>query len=237
MKNAITEKLKRIPKPIIIRCVFIVVTLLVISGVLMIWHMFVPTTIKGIDVSHYQSDINWSALKESGNAKFVYIKATEGKAYRDTNFKKNWDSASLNGIPAGAYHYYSQSSTGTEQANNFIAVVPKSSGKLPPAIDIEDSIVKQADFKFQLAIYVKLITEHYGQKPIFYVPYKIYNSLYDEYKDYTFWVIDYINANPTVQKWTFWQYSEKGYIAGISEKVDLDQYQGSIWNFNNLLSK
>ncbi|MDR3645257.1 MAG: GH25 family lysozyme [Clostridia bacterium] len=236
MKNLFKGKLNKIPKPVLICCGAVIAAALIGFGGYEGFRLFMPTTIYGIDASHYQGDISWRAVAESGNVKFVYLKATEGKSYQDPNFSEYWSGASKFGLTEGAYHYYSQSSTGAEQASNFIATVPKAKGKLPPAIDIETSITTQSDFKTQLADYVRLVTAHYGQKPVFYVPPKVYNMLYDDYKGYSFWVID-ISGSPTVNGWAFWQYSEKGTVGGVDSKVDLDRYRGSLWSFRSLLSK
>ena len=236
MLSKFREKLRKIPKPAVICSGAVAAALLIGFGVYLIWHTFAPTVIKGIDVSHYQGDISWRAIEESGNVKFVYLKATEGSTFQDPDFSKNWRGATDNGISAGAYHFYTQSSTGYDQALNFIATVPKEKGKLPPAIDIEGSVTKQENFKAQLATYVKTVTKHYNQKPVFYVPYQVYNLLYDDYKGYTFWIIN-VDSKPVVKGWTFWQYSSKGFVAGIDGKVDLDQYKGSRWNYRSLLSK
>lgn len=236
MFSKIINKLKSLPKPAIIGGLAAIGLLVVGFAAFEIWRTFSPTTIKGIDVSHYQGDISWRAVAESGEAKFIYIKATEGKSYQDPSFKKNWHGVSEIGLPAGAYHFYSQSSSGADQAANFIATVPKEKGNLPPAIDIEGNVTKQKNFKSELADYVRAVTKHYGQKPIFYVPYRVYNLLYDDYYGYTFWIIDY-DGQPNVNGWTFWQYSNKSKIAGVSSKVDFDEYHGSRWDFNKLISR
>lgn len=234
MLKAIIEKLKNHWKLLAIIGGGIVAALLIAFGAYQLWRLFTPTVIKGMDVSHYQGDVSWRAITENSDVKFVYIKATEGSTYTDPNFAQNWKGASSNGIAVGAYHYYLQTSTGTDQANNFIDVVPKKKGALPPAIDIETNVTSQSDFKSQLADYVSLVRKHYGQKPVFYVPTKVYNLIYDDYTGYDFWIIN-VNSKPDVKGWTFWQYSDKGKLAGISGTVDLDQYRGSRWNFRHLL--
>src|SRR5262245_46829549 len=45
-------------------------------------------TVEGIDVSHWQGSINWSAVRASG-IEFAYIKATEGTSFRDASFNAN----------------------------------------------------------------------------------------------------------------------------------------------------
>lgn len=217
--------------------------LIIVAGVIVLgfagfcayWE-FAPTRLYGIDVSHYQGDISWRALKESG-AKFAYVKATEGKSFTDPDFKTNWNDALSHKIPVGAYHYYSASSSGTEQAAYYIAQVPRVKGVLPPAIDIETSGTNLPDFKKQLAVFVQAIKVHYGVKPVFYVPPRVYNLLYDDYVGYDFWIIDYKSVkSPDVRGWTFWQYTDKGSRAGVNGHVDLDVFQGSRWSFRSMLA-
>lgn len=219
------------------RIISIVVVSCVAAGLIAFgsWYWFVPTEILGMDASHYQGTISWKAVKNSSQIKFVYLKATEGRTYTDAGFKQNWKGAAAADLKVGAYHFFSASSTGTEQANHFIANVPKEKGMLPPAIDIEANITQESDFKQQVADYVKIVQAHYGQKPVFYVPPRIFNLLYDQYSDYPFWVIN-IKTKPNVAGWTFWQYTYSGTVAGVNGKVDFDKYQGSRFSFYQLLS-
>lgn len=228
---------RRVPKPVWIGVGTAAAAAVIGIGAWQIALQFRQTTLAGIDVSHYQGDISWRAVAESQKVKFVYLKASEGSTYQDPTFSHNRQMAAKYHITVGAYHYYSLSKTGAEQAANFISAVPKQKGTLPPAIDIEATVTSQSDFKDQLADYVSAVTKHYGQKPVFYVPPKVYNLLYDDYAGYHFWIIDVSGEKPTVPGWTFWQYSSKGKMAGISGSVDLDRYRGSLWNFRKMLSK
>ncbi len=138
-------------------------------AVLGIW-MFSVRTINGIDVSHYQENISWTAMAQSSDVKFVYIKATEGSTNQDPNFKQNWGGALNNGITPGAYHYFTDTSPAHDQAENFIATVPKVKGMLPPAVDVEGSAAGNDNFKSELAVFVRAITDYYGVRPVFYTP-------------------------------------------------------------------
>lgn len=208
---------------------------LVAAGILFGVHEFAVREIEGIDVSHFQGNISWRAVREDKNIRFAYMKATEGKSYQDAMFQTNWKNARAHGLIVGAYHFYSASSTGSEQAKNFIAAVPKSAGTLPPAIDIEsNAITEQKDFKTQLAEYIRQVTQYYGKKPVFYVSRTAYDLIYDDYPGYSFWVIASKGA-PGVSGWTFWQYSDKATVGGIDGKVDLDRYRGSLWDFHTLV--
>ena len=66
---------------------------------------------KGIDVSTFQGEIDWQAVKRSG-VSFAMIKATQGRAvssdaylFTDSRFVRNITQASQSGIECGVYHY------------------------------------------------------------------------------------------------------------------------------------
>ena len=45
--------------------------------------------IRGVDVSHYQGEIDWDILSKE-DISFAYIKATEGSSSKDETFDYNW---------------------------------------------------------------------------------------------------------------------------------------------------
>src|SRR5690606_35776285 len=78
--------------------------------------------IHGIDVSRYQSNIQWKLVKEMEvdgiKLHFAFIKATEGVMNRDKMFNRNWSRSKQNGVVRGAYHFFLPSKSGKEQAKN-----------------------------------------------------------------------------------------------------------------------
>jgi len=46
--------------------------------------------VKGLDVSHYQGDIDWALVAEENQYQFVFIKATEGHDFVDNKFDNNY---------------------------------------------------------------------------------------------------------------------------------------------------
>src|SRR5882672_9538638 len=58
----------------------------------------------GIDVSHYQSVINWTNVAGAGIT-FAWCKATEGLTYVDPTFVSNVTHAKAVNIPIGLYHF------------------------------------------------------------------------------------------------------------------------------------
>ncbi len=85
---------------------------------------------EGIDLSHHNGRVNWEALS-TAPLDFVYLKATEGRDWKDTRFQENWLEASQRGWHVGAYHFYLLCRNGAAQAENFIQSVEVREGALP----------------------------------------------------------------------------------------------------------
>ena len=58
----------------------------------------------GIDVSHYQGNIDWAQVRNAGYT-FAFVKATEGTRFKDSYFIKNMNNGKANGVLMGAYHF------------------------------------------------------------------------------------------------------------------------------------
>jgi len=97
----------------------------------------VEAKVYGIDVSHYQANVDFNSVKAKG-VEFVYIKATEGtsefpismsdpkqltngpQAYKDPTFSSKYSAATSAGLIRGAYHFAQPgSSSGAAQATYF----------------------------------------------------------------------------------------------------------------------
>ena len=92
--------------------------------------------IKGVDVASYQGDIDWRTL-EKQNMKFAFIKATEGSAFVDKYFSKNWTNANKTSMRVGAYHFLVLIVRVKHKQRQYIRTVPKYKQALPPVIDVE----------------------------------------------------------------------------------------------------
>ena len=97
--------------------------------------------VHGIDISHYQGNINWKMLEQTRQGQFpvqfIFMKATEGGDYSDKRFVANFDSAKAHGFIRGAYHFYNPKTDVNKQADFFINSVKLEPGDLPPVLDIE----------------------------------------------------------------------------------------------------
>ena len=61
---------------------------------------------EGIDISHWQNNIDFSKVKNSG-IEIVYIKATEGRTHIDPYLETNYRNAKANNLKIGFYHFLS----------------------------------------------------------------------------------------------------------------------------------
>lgn len=198
----------------------------------------------GFDISHYQEkkDIQWDSLNiANGSIKldFVVMRATMGSKKRDKNFDHFWEAAKENNLTRGAYHFYKADEDPTIQANNYLESVQLEKGDLFPVLDIERIPRRKSQEKFRedLKIWLKIVEEKYGKKPIIYTYYYYYKDyLRGDFDEYPLWLANYNNVPfPSPEDdWKMWQFTENGIVNGINTKVDLNVYNGNSWSFKNL---
>lgn len=99
-----------------------------------------PLRVCGIDVAKYQDKLDpveWKLLFTRGY-RYVYAKASDGKAGVDPYFKAHRKGGKEAGFIFGAYHYFRFGYDGAEQARHFFqASGGQLLGELPPALDVE----------------------------------------------------------------------------------------------------
>lgn len=186
---------------------------------------------RGLDVSHYQGDIDWPKVAAAGKYSFVYIKATEGHDYIDDKFIQNWEQAKQQQIWVGAYHFFSMRSSGQEQAAYFIALVPQEENALPPAIDVEIHLDHDPEkVRKELQEMMTVLEKHYQKKPIIYATYQTYERyIRDYFPEHKVWIRDILfSPRLSDRDWTIWQYNNRGRVNGIEGYVDINVLQGQI---------
>ncbi len=194
--------------------------------------------IHGIDISHYQDNIDWNKLKQARVTgcplRFVFVKSTEGASKVDKNFKKNFLHAKENGFIRGAYHFWSNKSTARQQAYFFLEKVQLKKGDLPPVLDIEHLPAEMNVKVFQRDVleWLRIVESCYGVKPIIYTYYKFKESYLNtpEFEEYPFWIAHYYVPEMVYKgSWNFWQHTDAGKLPGIRGNVDLDVFNGSYY--------
>ncbi|WP_406321889.1 glycoside hydrolase family 25 protein [Streptomyces sp. NBC_00519] len=85
-------------------------------------------TCRGLDVSAYQGEQNWSAHKADGIV-FAFAKASEGQRSRDARFGKHVTGIKRAGLVPGAYHFAWPNQSVEVEAANYIGAVRPYAGK------------------------------------------------------------------------------------------------------------
>lgn len=176
--------------------------------------------LQGVDVSHFQGDIDWEVLKDQGIS-FAYIKATEGSSHVDTRLEENYLGAKDSGMVYGFYHFLSFESAPENQMENFKAAVGSFEMNLVPAIDIEwygdlrDNPPDQTVVLDILSKMISLLEEEYGQKPVVYTTQSFYlKYLSGEDINAYMWIRN-VYFYP-FQDFVIWQYTDRAVMDGYS---------------------
>ncbi|GGG46922.1 glycoside hydrolase family 25 protein [Chelatococcus composti] len=194
--------------------------------------------IHGIDVSRWQGDIDWTAVRRAGT-QFVFIKATEGGDHIDPNFYKNWEGARAAGIPRGAYHFVYWCRPAHEQAEWFRQHIPNDPDALPPVLDVEwnghsrtcpQKVPREVALE-KIRLMLAELEAHTGKRPIIYTDITFHQEvLENELPGYHFWVRS-VAAEPEERynnrRWTFWQFTTTGRVPGVKGDVDRNAFFGT----------
>lgn len=202
-------------------------------------------SIRGIDISHHQGVIDWEKLSRAKigdeTISFVFVKATEGKNFLDENFNDNFYKAREYGIKRGAYHYFKPGVPAKDQARYFLRQVHLEEGDLPPVLDIEEAGgLSVEELQKQASTWLKIVGDHYKVTPIIYSGYKFRQKYLNgtDFEKYPYWIAHYyVRALSYKGSWKFWQHTDCGRLDGVKEKVDLNIYNGSMYDLNKLCLK
>lgn len=195
--------------------------------------------LRGVDVSHYQKQISWDTVAAYRAIDFAFVKATEGHDFVDSMFCRNWESLRRIGIARGAYHFFRAYGCGEEQAALFLSQVEMHPGDLAPVLDIErtDGIPPEI-MREEATIWLQKVEATLKIKPIIYSNLHFYEKyLAGHFDHYPLWIARYSEDTPYLDNgkaWDIWQYSNVGCIDGISEKVDMNVFPGSLESLGRL---
>ena len=178
---------------------------------------------RGIDVSKYQGNINWTKVAKDSTIKFVYIKATEGTSIQDPMYRANIAKAKKAGLLVGSYHLYSSKTTAYQQMANIRSVIKKKEQDLIPVLDIEGHHSGRL-YMERVDKLLELMEKEYGVKPMIYTSEKVYKLHFSskKYAKYHIFIANY-RGTPTV-RYTLWQYTETGRLSGIAGNVDFSRF-------------
>jgi lysozyme len=185
--------------------------------------------IRGIDVSQHQGAIDWQRVA-ADDVQFAVIKATEGGDHVDKNFAANFAAARQAGLAVGAYHFFTFCRPGAEQAANFLATVPRDQPVLPPVVDIEYGGNCAArptidELNKQLMAFLVPVEAAFGRQAVLYLSGGAENDYGPQLPKRALWVRQ-LAWYPGDDQWTYWQYHDRGRVAGIDGDVDLNVLKG-----------
>ena len=188
----------------------------------------------GIDVSEYQGNIDFNAVKNSGKS-IVYIKATEGVTYVDPNFATYYSNASNAGLNIGFYHFFRPDDDPRQQAQFFINTIGSWNPNCRYAIDLEITDGYGPEELTSMAIeFLEEVAALTGKNVVVYTYTNFANtSITSALGAYPVWIAEYgVNAPSNNAIWSSWigfQYSESGSVNGISGQVDLNGFMNDIF--------
>ena len=125
--------------------------------------------LQGVEIGAADGAVEWRAIKAIG-ADFAYIDASASAFARDPGFSANLEGARAVKLQVGAVHRYDPCQPADKQAANFVTVVPRDSGLLPPAVELEqvgdDCPIKVSDaaIESELTTFLNQIETH-SSKP------------------------------------------------------------------------
>lgn len=192
------------------------------------------TAVKGIDVSKWQGEIDWSKVKASG-IKFAMIRLGYGSADGnscglDGYFEKNVANAVKAGVEIGCYFYSYATSVAAakKEAAYVVSVLNKYNGVFtyPVAFDLEDKTQKGLGKTVLTDIVIAFCDAI--EKAGFYV--SLYSNLnwLKNYLDdsrlarFDHWLAQWASAPSYSGALGMWQNSSTGSVSGINGNVDTD---------------
>lgn len=194
----------------------------------------------GIDVSVFQGDIDWSAVKADG-IDFAMLRigfrgyGSKGIMEADAKFEENYINAKNAGIDVGVY-FYSQSVTPDEardEAKLVLSILGDKELDFPVAYDWEYVDYAEARTAEMTSEQITLCAEAFcdeiklsGREVSIYFNREIGYFEYDLTKlnDIDFWLAEYSDYPTFIYKFNMWQYTDSGTVDGISSNVDLNIY-------------
>lgn len=111
----------------------------------------------------------------------------------------------------------------------------------PPVLDIESTgKLTPSQLRDSALVWLRLIERRYGAKPILYTYYKFKTEYLGtpEFSKYPYWIAHYyVDTLRYDGPWKFWQHTDRGRIKGIKGYVDINCYNGSMYDLQQLTLK
>ena len=193
----------------------------------------------GVDVSSYQGNIDWQAIRDAG-ATFAIIRVAgrgygqAGGIYEDKLARINYEGAKRAGLKVGVY-FFSQAITtqeAVEEARYILDITRDWDLQMPVVYDWErmDGDTRTANTDRRTVTDCMLAfceeVEKAGRTPMVYFnPEHAGSQFYiEEVTRYKFWLAFYTDWMTFPYEVNMWQYTSTGKIPGVEGTVDLNLY-------------
>lgn len=214
------------------------------------------TYTEGIDVSHYEPNIDWHKVRMAGK-QFMFTKASQGEL-KDPKLDEHMANAKSEGLPRGVYHFYDpryQNTNPKEQADKFWSWVENDPGELPLVVDIEAYNKGPWHGWRNWYDFIERLETHTDKEIIIYTGFYFWRDQggpppntpsSDHFKQYGLWIARYGTNVPLIPKpwdnWLFWQYGDAFILDGVTGEigrpasVDFNYFNGDLAAFNQRFS-
>ncbi|HZS37153.1 MAG TPA: GH25 family lysozyme [Polyangia bacterium] len=198
-----------------------------------------PKRLRGIDVSTYQGEIDWTRVKKAGVA-FAFARVSDGVDTVDDRFAANFAAMRRAGVRRGAYQFFRAGADARAQADLAISTVKRLGGAdLPLVADVEtDDGEKLEVLAARLTAWLRRVERRTGARPIIYTSPSMGRKLDAKFGAWRLWIAHYEVECPTLpdawKRWHFWQHSSTGKVDGIAGRVDLDLFAGTLTQLRRL---
>lgn len=185
--------------------------------------------IRGLDLSAHNGEVDFHAVREAGY-EFVILKATEGSSFKDRRFIDNVRMARAAGLKVGAYHFFRFDAPGYMQGLNFLHSVNARDLDLPLAIDIEEWAnpnSQQTPLVLDRLDEMLQHIEKHGYRVMLYTNKNGHaRFISGRLERYPLWICS-LADEPGHMRWTLWQATHNGRVAGVDHPVDINAFAGS----------
>ncbi len=190
-------------------------------------------TMKAIDVSKYQKDIDWKLVYNAG-IKLAMIRSSYGwmdyPSQVDSKFHKNMEGAARAGVKVGVYHfsYATNINEAEQEADYCLRTIQGYDIQLPVAYDIEEekheNLSKEECTEIAIAFCEKI--KKAGYTPIIYSSIDFIESKFIAKKisPYNLWIAQYAPECTYEGNYLMWQYTTSGKIDGVEKNLDFNYY-------------
>jgi len=194
--------------------------------------------IHGIDVSNWQGSVDWGAVHRSGRL-FAFAKATEGATFLDRTFAANRRAMADAGLALRGFYHFARPdrNSAAVEADHFLRTIgPLGPGEVA-VLDLE--VAPSASVGDWAADWLARVAQATGRTPILYSYQSyLYSIPTARLTQYPLWVAAWgrddgsVPASPPKNdrwsRWTFWQYTSKARVPGVSGRTDESLFAGSV---------